>query len=331
MRASIRGGVLAIACVVAACGSGPAASGEPSPGPGSTSDTTPSEVTVAHPLPPTTDFTAGGARPVTVRRPANLGADDAAPLLVLLHGYGSSGAGLEDYLPIGGEALARGMVVAAPDGTAYLDGSRFWNATDACCGPFQSGIDDSGYLADLIDEIQKQTAIDPRRIYAAGHSNGGFMSYRMACDHAELVAAITSISGAMLADPAACQAAQAVAVLHIHGTADRTVPYLGNIILGRNGKPRPGSFPGAEGSVAMWAGFDGCGDTHVAKPERLDLVEHLSGADGPLDTTVTVYDGCRNGSEVELWSIEGADHIPSFSADVPGRIVDFLLAHPKPA
>jgi poly(3-hydroxybutyrate) depolymerase len=82
----------------------------------------------------------------------------------------------------------------------------------------------------------------------------------------------------------------------------------------------------------MWAGFDGCGDTDVEEPERLDLVEHLSGADGPLDTTVTVYDdGCRNGSEVELWSIEGADHIPSFSADVPGRIVDFLLAHPKPA
>ncbi len=314
MLASSRGGVLAIACLVAAwliagCGSGASGSGSAA-----------------------ATFTAGGDRPVTVHRPAGLGADEPAPLLVLLHGYGSSGDGIKDYLHLGAEAMARGMVVAAPDGTASYDGSRFWNATDACCGPFQNGIDDSGYLAGLIEEIERRTAIDPRRIYVAGHSNGGFMSYRLACDRADLVAALVSLSGAMLADPAACLAGSPVSVLQVHGMADRVIPYLGNIVPGRDGKPRPGSFPGAEASVEMWADFDGCATTGVAQPERLDLVEHLSGADGPVDTTVTVYDkGCRDGSAAELWSIEGADHIPAFSTDVPRRIIDFLLAHPKGA
>lgn len=270
-------------------------------------------------------FVAGGARPVTVRRPADLSPDAPAPLLLLLHGYGSSGTGIEEYLHLGAEALARGMVVAAPDGTEDYDGSRFWNATDACCGPIESGIDDSGYLADLIAEISRTTAIDPARVYVAGHSNGGYMSHRMACDHADVIAAIVSIAGVTFADPDRCQPTEPVAVLQIHGTADEQVPYLGDPPGIRGG-------PGAAATAKMWAAYDGCDAEGVVQPDHLDLVNGLSDASGPTETTVTVFDqGCRPWGHVELWTMEGAVHGPMFSEALAPAVIDFLLAHPKPA
>jgi polyhydroxybutyrate depolymerase len=96
---------------------------------------------------------------------------------------------------------------------ARLNGARFWNATDACCDVDASGVDDSSYLAGLINEIGSHVAVDPRRVFVVGHSNGAFMSYRMACDHADTIAAIVSLAGAPPADPAACRPTEPVAIL----------------------------------------------------------------------------------------------------------------------
>jgi polyhydroxybutyrate depolymerase len=87
---------------------------------------------------------------VTVRVPAGYDPAVPAPLLIRLHGYGGSGDGSESYLSLGRVAAARGMLYAHPDGTADGDGSRFWNATDACCDFDRSGVDDAAYLAGVI-------------------------------------------------------------------------------------------------------------------------------------------------------------------------------------
>ena len=137
----------------------------------------------------------GGDRPVTVHVPVSYSAAKPAPLLIMLHGYGSSGLEHEDYFHLGSAADARGVIYAHPDGTMDSDGAPFWNATDACCDFDGTGVDDSDYLGALVASIKATVNVDPKQVFFIGHSNGGFMSYRMACDHADLVAGIVSLAG----------------------------------------------------------------------------------------------------------------------------------------
>ena len=146
-----------------------------------------------------------GRGPVTVHVPPSYDPDVPMPLVMLLHGLNPwGGQGLEDYWQFTPLADQFGFLYLYPDGTVDSGGNRFWNATDACCDFDGTGVDDSGYLRDLMDEIELQLNVDPRRVYVGGHSNGGFMSYRMACDHAETIAAIMSLAGATFYDPANC-------------------------------------------------------------------------------------------------------------------------------
>jgi polyhydroxybutyrate depolymerase len=174
----------------------------------------------------------GGNRPVKVAIPPGLDPKVPAPLVMLLHGYGSSGQEEEAYLRLGAAAARSGVVFLHPDGSIDSHGARFWNASDACCDVDGSGIDDSSYLAGLITEIGSHVAIDLRRVFVVGHSNGAFMSYRMACDHADLIAAIVSLAGAPSADSAACKPADPVTILQIQGSADDQVRVEGGTLRG---------------------------------------------------------------------------------------------------
>ena len=258
----------------------------------------------------------GGDRPVELHLPGGYSPGTPAPLLILLHGYGVDGAWQDAYFRLGPEASRRGMLFAHPDGTVGLDGSRFWNATDACCDLYGSGVDDSGYLQDLIEQIRVRHEVDPRRIYVAGYSNGAFMAHRLACDRADLVAALVSFAGSTFLRPERCVPSEAVAVLQVHGTADMAVPYLGTL-----------AYPGAETTVRRWAELDGCDLGVVTDGPRLDLDLLLPGD----DTRTSTYGWrCAPGGHAELWTIEGGVHMPSLQGDFAVRLVDFLLEHPKP-
>src|SRR3954452_7482788 len=199
----------------------------------------------------------GGDRPVTVHVPPGYDPAKPAPLLLVLHGYGSSGREEDAYLHLGKEAARRGYLYADPDGTRDSHGREFWNATDACCDLDRSNVDDAAYLSTVIREIQASFAVDPNRIDLIGHSNGAFMSYAMACTHADQIAAIASLAGATYMHPADCAPTAPVAVLEIHGTADRTVAYGGGT-LDVGSARRKVAYPGADASVADWARYDGC-------------------------------------------------------------------------
>ena len=101
----------------------------------------------------------------------------------------------------------------------------------ACCDFFNSNVDDSGYLRDLIEIIQANYNIDEFSIHFTGISNGGFMSYRMACEHADLIASIAPLAGTTFIDPSDCSPSEPVHVLHLHGTADSTIDFDGGCIL----------------------------------------------------------------------------------------------------
>ncbi len=269
-----------------------------------------------------TEFVAGGDRPVTVHVP--VGADPAgAPLLLVLHGYSSNGAEMTRWLPLGEAAGRRGVVWAYPDGSPDERGVQFWNATDACCG-FGSDVDDVAYLTGLIDEIAATTRIDPARVYVAGHSNGGFMSHRMACDRADKVTAIASISGVTFAEPARCAPTAPVAILQVHGTDDETIDFQGGVLQVPGVPDAP--YPGAVETARLWLGLDGCDPALSETTRRIDAVADIGGSDGPAETTVAESTTCDAGGRVELWTMHRVGHVPTFSETFSDAVLDFLLA-----
>jgi polyhydroxybutyrate depolymerase len=273
---------------------------------------------------PHASLVVGGDRPVSVHVPASYDAERPAPLLILLHGYSTSGKEHERYFKLGSAADARGFVYAAPDGTIDREGNRFWNATDTCCDFDGTGVDDVAYVKGVIAEIQANLSIDPKRIYVLGHSNGGFMAYRLACDEAEVVAAIVSLAGATYADPADCAPSAPVTVVQVHGTADDTIRYEGGTI--------PGSppYPGAEATAQTWAAYDGCDEAATPLDARVDVDADLASGTDPAETTVAEWRGCSLGATVQLWTIPDGGHAPSIASTFADTILAFLLDHPKP-
>jgi polyhydroxybutyrate depolymerase len=151
-----------------------------------------------------------GGRPSNLVVPAGYDPNTPAPLIVLLHGFAGSGAGQDTYMGFSALANEYGFLFVNPDGLLNPGSSRYWNATNSCCDFFAAGTDDSGYIRGLIDTVRAQYSVDDRRIFITGHSNGGFMSYRMACDHADIVAAIASMAGATYNTPSACAPSEPV-------------------------------------------------------------------------------------------------------------------------
>jgi polyhydroxybutyrate depolymerase len=264
-----------------------------------------------------TGTTVGGNRPVEVIVPSSYDEAVATPLLILLHGYSADGPVQDLYFGFTEMAEERGFLYAYPSGTLDQTGENFWNATPACCNFGDEPVDDSAYLIGLVDEISAKWNVDPKRVYFVGHSNGGFMSHRMACDHADKVAAIVSLAGANFLDPADCTASEPVSVVQIHGTADDTIAYEGGSTLGGAAT----TYPSAAESVAAWAVVDGCVGEPAAAGTK-DLTAQT--------TNVLKYSGCTAGTDVELWTIEGGGHIPVFTDGFGPAVFDFLEAHPKP-
>jgi polyhydroxybutyrate depolymerase len=262
-----------------------------------------------------------GGRSVTVRTPAGYHPGTPAPVVMLLHGFGASGQAQANYMQFGALADEFGFLYLYPDGTENELPARFWNATDACCDVYGSGVDDSTYLRAVLDATRSLFNVDERRVFVIGHSNGGFMAYRMACDHADLIAAIASLAGATTANAGDCTPFEPVHALQIHGTLDDTIFHGGGEILGI-------PYPGAVASVETWAGYSGCHLVGDASPPPLDLDAGLAGD----ETAVTRYaTACSAGGSSELWTIVGGLHVPALSSGFTREVIEFLFAHPKPA
>ena len=266
-------------------------------------------------------------RAYEVKAPADLDTTKAAPLLVMLHGFSSSPTAPQDmdsYMRMSLEANKRGIIVALPRGTHDTVIDKYeWNATDSCCGFDTPDANDIGYLAAMIDEISAKYKIDAKRLYIVGHSNGGFMAHRLACDEADKFAAIVSLAGGTFKNQKKCAASAPISVLQVHGDADGTISYTGGPPLGVAQLP---PAPGAVETMADWAVKNRCGKTPDTSAPAVDLVTDLAGA----ETTKAIYPDCEAGVATELWTIHGGPHSPAFSDAWAPAVLDFLMAHPKP-
>ncbi len=242
------------------------------------------------------------------------------PLVVMLHGgFGSAEQAESSY---GWDAAAdRGhFVVAYPDGL-----NRAWNVGGGCCGqPGRSGVDDVGFVRQVVSLVSRELPVDRARVFATGISNGGMFACRLACD-TTLFAAIGPDSATVLGD---CPSPAPLSVIHIHGTADQNIPYDGS--QGNGFATIDG--PAVPAVVASWRGVDACPAPEVSTA-------------GPVTRSVA---GCPDGRSVELITIAGAGHQwpgaaskplartlrgaepPSTALDATATIWQFFASHPEP-
>lgn len=258
------------------------------------------------------------ARPYELTVPPAADGGTALPLVVLLHGYGVDAAWQDLYFGFSPLARQRGFLLALPNGTTNAQLQRFWNATNACCG-FGATVDDVTYLTAVIDDVARRYPVDPKKVFIVGHSNGGFMANRMACDRASKIAAFASVSGAQWKDESRCTPSEPVSALQLHGTFDTVVLYGGGYNFGIE-------YPGAVETIATWATLNGCQATTQALTPDVDLVIDALGA----ETTRTRHNGCPATGTAELWAMSGAPHAPTFTTSWAGAVYDWLLAHGRP-
>lgn len=264
------------------------------------------------------DTIAVGNRPFTLYVPGSYRPGRATSLVILLHGYGASGANQEDQMRFTPEADKRGFLYATPDGSTDAAGYRFWNATPACCNFYESDVDDEIYLINVIKAVSARYTVDATRVYLIGYSNGAFMSYRMACDQAGLIAGIAALNGAMPEDMSSCRPSRPVSVLNIRGSADGTILNSGGLFRGNR-------YPSTGTTVGDWVKLDGCSS---AKPDTsAALIDLESEVSGP-DTTISRYRDCKK-SKVELWVIRDGGHKPRLTTNFGPNVINFLLGPPS--
>lgn len=259
-----------------------------------------------------------GREPAVVQLPDNPAERDAWPLVLMLHGFSPRPDYINGFFGINAEASRRGFVLVVPKGRKSSLGPRFWSATDGCCDFEKTRGDDVAYLTGLLREVGTRVKVDPRRIYVIGHSNGGFMAHRLACDTSGLFAAVVSFAGVTWKDPANCTALDGLSLLQVHAVDDATVRYVGD-----KGFPTLAPYPGAEETVARYVERNGC----LAAPAEgtMDLVTSLPGA----DTSTRTWNGCRNGTEVAIWKTNAGGknaHNPAVTAEFRAKLLDFLLS-----
>lgn len=254
------------------------------------------------------DITLNQDRPASLFLPAEYSPENPVPLLINLHGYSGKGSVHSSYTYLQVAAKERGLAYVAPDGNEDSLRNQFWGASTACCNFNNVAVDDVAYLQSLIDEASSMVAIDPKRIYLFGHSNGHFMSYKFACSTQGVVAAVAGLAGAMENTLEGCSKSP-TNILHIHGTNDQTILYNGGALFQK-------SYPSVDQTLGQWAEINKCSNPQESP---LDLMRSISGD----ETTSRSYQ-CGSG-DLELWRINDGVHTPTLDRNFADKVLDWLL------
>jgi polyhydroxybutyrate depolymerase len=231
------------------------------------------------------DGQQGNTRQYKVHVPPSYDRERPTPLVFCFHGLGQNavmfcvdGAGMVQ------KSDQAGFVLVMPNGY-----QNRWNAGSCCAG---EPLDDVGFVRAVFAEVSSHVNVDLDRVYATGLSNGGFLSYRLACEAADIFTAVSPGAGAltsnqigwgnMTSDFPQCVPSEPVSVLDLHGTADSIVPY---------DLQAP--------SLEIMARQNGCGTATAPA-----LAPKSSG-----DTTCVSYAGCPNGIEVTGCTVQGGGHV----------------------
>jgi polyhydroxybutyrate depolymerase len=274
---------------------------------------------------PGTLDSGGRIRTYFVHSPPGYDGSEKLPLVMVLHGGGGNAENAEKMSGMSDKADEANFLVVYPDGTGGMgDHFHTWNSGNCCAYALKNNVDDVAFLRALIDKMEYEYAVDPKRVFVTGMSNGGMMTYRMGCAAADKIAAIAPVAGSLDIE---CNPTQPVSVIAFHGTADENVPYDGGVgkkqlDAGRDDKP-------VSYAIGFWVKRDGCNAT----PQKSEQ--------GTLRTDS--YSGCKDGTAVVLNSVvgqghawPGSQHLLRLVTDKPDPTVpatnmmwDFFKGHPK--
>jgi polyhydroxybutyrate depolymerase len=211
-------------------------------------------------------------------RPKSAAVGKAIPLVVAMHGYTVDTTWMESTSHFDELADQNGFEVVYPQGMGDA-----WNA-GRCCG--HDGNDDVAFVRGLIDKLTSQGLVDRTRVFATGMSNGGLMAQRLACELADHITAVVSVSGSLVLD--SCAPSRPISVMEMHGIEDDLVPYKGGTVAGLT------YFPPTMSNMQNWAKLNGCGASPAVSQDGV--------------TSIYKWSGCRAGTSVVLEAIAGAGH-----------------------
>jgi polyhydroxybutyrate depolymerase len=223
----------------------------------------------------------GTSRTYILHIPTGYTGKSPVPLVLDFHPLGGTGSGEKSLSGFAALSDSNGFIIAWPNG---IDNA--WNIGPCCTN--SRTVDDLGFAKGMVAAIEASACIDPKHVYSTGFSMGGGMSHYLACNAADIFAAVTPSSFDLLVDSEEpCSPSRPISELSFRGTADTEVPY--------NGGPGPSGkvdFLGAVGTFMKWSMLDGCtGSPTTSGMEQL-------------------YTQCSAGVEVGLYTIQGGGHAP---------------------
>jgi polyhydroxybutyrate depolymerase len=216
------------------------------------------------------------------------------PVVIDFHPLGSSGSGWKGSTGWAELADQEGFIMIWPDGVG-----NSWNAGRCCRTAMEQDIDDVGFTKAIIAALQAEACIDAKRVYATGCSNGGGMAFRVACDAADVVAAVAPVdfdcvTSAVVNEPSCgpeCAPSRPISEIQFRGTADTLVPYEGGL---REGGTT--TFPGAQQTFTSWGEINMCTGSPAALPDRPSCEQYPTCSGGVTTTLCTVQNGSHCGS-----------------------------------
>jgi polyhydroxybutyrate depolymerase len=260
-----------------------------------------------------------------IRRRNRLGIPIGYPLVILLHGSGADGETVRRQSRLDVLADSLRFAVAYPNGSSPLLGLRSdWNAGRCCGNAARSNVDDVAFVRGIIAEVSRRLAIDPRRVFVAGFSDGGRMAYRVACEMSSTVAAIGVVSGSLVDDH--CFPTRPVPVIAFHGTSDPEVPYRDSAFT-LSSAPVAAAAAALPPAIRFWSAMDRCSGLTLRR-------------EAPSITRAT-FTPCA-GADVVLYTVEGGLHAwpggekdgsdgqqPTTELRATNVMVQFFLRHPR--
>lgn len=192
-------------------------------------------------------------RTFLLRLPSNFSAENKYPLVVAMHGGSGNAYNIENQSKLSLKADAENFIVVYPEGVkGGILNLRAWNAGWCCGYASTSNVDDVGFINALLDTLIIKYSIDTNRIYATGMSNGGFMSYRLACELSQRFASIAPVAASM--SMTTCNPQYPVPVIHFHSYQDTSVPWQGGIGDGISGHYNPP----LDSVISAWVSHNSC-------------------------------------------------------------------------
>jgi len=242
----------------------------------------------------------GARRTYLVHIPSEYDPQKPLPLVVVIHGAFDTAGGMEKFSGFSDLADRERFIVMYPNGMGIFGFFQHWNAGHCCGKAAGDNVDDVGFVADAIEDVQSRLKIDPDRVYMVGFSNGGMLAYRFAAERGDILAAVAPLAasiGGRLSDETPewriPDPVRPLSVITIHGLADDDITYEGGVSRHRGGTQ---AFWSVDKSVKFWVWHNGC-NAKAAETGLNNGSVHLKS-----------WGVCRDNTEVVLYLIEKWGH-----------------------